>query len=256
MAGALARLKSLLGFEGSARGPFNGMGELGNFYGIEPLGDGWQRNLEIGTHGARTVPGVYACVMAISRAISQCYPRHIRVADGIREDVKTSAAYRVLRAPNHYQNSPDFLLNLVATALFDGEAFAVATRNDRSEINSLHLLPRGCCSPRVDPDTRDIFYSVGESPLAPGGADFVVPQRDILHLLDQSLRAEGVQIFIGQESGYGILDDCSLVTAPYMLDNETVGVLGVIGPTRMAYERVIPIVDVTARLLSNALSAA
>ncbi len=80
-------------------------------------------------------------------------------------------------------------------------------------------------------------------------------KRDILHLLDQSLRAEGVQIFIGQESGYQILDDCSLVTAPYTLDNETVGVLGVIGPTRMAYERVIPIVDVTARLLGSALNS-
>jgi len=78
---------------------------------------------------------------------------------------------------------------------------------------------------------------------------------DILNLLDLSLRAEGVQIFIGQESGYQILDDCSLVTAPYMLDNETVGVLGVIGPTRMAYERVIPIVDVTARLLGSALNS-
>ena len=51
-------------------------------------------------------------------------------------------------------------------------------------------------------------------------------QRDILHLLDQSLRAEGVQIFIGQESGYTILDDCSVVTAPYSLDQEVVGVLG------------------------------
>jgi heat-inducible transcriptional repressor len=80
-------------------------------------------------------------------------------------------------------------------------------------------------------------------------------KRDILHLLDQSLRAEGVQIFIGQESGYQILDDCSIVTAPYMLDNETVGVLGVIGPTRMAYERVIPIVDITARLLGSALNS-
>jgi heat-inducible transcriptional repressor len=80
-------------------------------------------------------------------------------------------------------------------------------------------------------------------------------RRDILHLLDLSLRAEGVQIFIGQESGYQILDDCSLVTAPYTLDNETVGVLGVIGPTRMAYERVIPIVDVTARLLGSALNS-
>lgn len=80
-------------------------------------------------------------------------------------------------------------------------------------------------------------------------------QRDILHLLDQSLHAEGVQIFIGQESGYTILDDCSVVTAPYTLDKEVVGVLGVIGPTRMAYERVIPIVDVTAKLLGAALNS-
>jgi heat-inducible transcriptional repressor len=79
-------------------------------------------------------------------------------------------------------------------------------------------------------------------------------QRDILHLLDQSLRADGVQIFIGQESGYTILDDCSVVTAPYTLDKEVVGVLGVIGPTRMAYERVIPIVDITAKLLGAALN--
>lgn len=80
-------------------------------------------------------------------------------------------------------------------------------------------------------------------------------QRDILHLLDQSLKAEGVQIFIGQESGYTILDDCSIVTAPYTLDQEVVGVLGVIGPTRMAYERVIPIVDITAKLLGSALNS-
>lgn len=79
-------------------------------------------------------------------------------------------------------------------------------------------------------------------------------QRDILHLLDQSLLAEGVQIFIGQESGYTMLDDCSVVTAPYSLDKEAVGVLAVIGPTRMAYERVIPIVDLTAKLLSIALN--
>jgi len=80
-------------------------------------------------------------------------------------------------------------------------------------------------------------------------------QRDILHLLDQSLRAEGVQIFIGQESGYQILDDCSVVTAPYAAGDAVIGVLGVIGPTRMAYERVIPIVDLTAKLLSAALNS-
>ena len=80
-------------------------------------------------------------------------------------------------------------------------------------------------------------------------------KHDILRLLDSCLRAEGIQIFIGQESGYRILDDISVVTAPYMLDNQVVGVLGIIGPTRMAYERVIPIVDITAKLLGSALNA-
>ena len=79
-------------------------------------------------------------------------------------------------------------------------------------------------------------------------------KRDILHLLDHSLRAQGVHIFIGHESGYQILDDCSVVTAPYSSDTEVLGVLGVIGPTRMAYERVIPIVDLSAKLLGAALS--
>jgi heat-inducible transcriptional repressor len=80
-------------------------------------------------------------------------------------------------------------------------------------------------------------------------------KHDILRLLDGCLRADGIQIFIGQESGYRILDDISVVTAPYTLDNKVVGVLGIIGPTRMAYERVIPIVDVTAKLLGSALNA-
>ncbi|MCX7627559.1 MAG: heat-inducible transcriptional repressor HrcA [Methylophilaceae bacterium] len=76
----------------------------------------------------------------------------------------------------------------------------------------------------------------------------------LLQLLDHGQRAQGVQIFIGGESGYALLDECSMVTAPYEVDGEVVGTLGVIGPTRMAYERIIPIVDVTAKLLSNALS--
>ena len=79
-------------------------------------------------------------------------------------------------------------------------------------------------------------------------------KRQILHLLDQCVENEGVQIFIGEESGYQMLDECSLVTAPYSVDGQIVGVLGVIGPTRMAYERVIPIVDATARILSAALN--
>jgi heat-inducible transcriptional repressor len=79
-------------------------------------------------------------------------------------------------------------------------------------------------------------------------------KRDILQLLDQSLHADGVQIFIGEESGYDVLDECSVVASPYRVDGRVVGVLGVIGPTRMAYDRVIPIVDVTAQLLGASLN--
>jgi heat-inducible transcriptional repressor len=79
-------------------------------------------------------------------------------------------------------------------------------------------------------------------------------KRDMLHLLDQCIHSEGIQIFIGEESGYGMLDECSMVTAPYSVDGQILGVLGVIGPTRMAYDRVIPIVDATARLLGAALN--
>jgi len=76
----------------------------------------------------------------------------------------------------------------------------------------------------------------------------------LLQLLDQSRNAAGVQIFIGGESDLLPLDECSLVTAPYSVDGQVVGTLGVVGPTRMAYERVVPIVDITAKLLSSALS--
>lgn len=76
----------------------------------------------------------------------------------------------------------------------------------------------------------------------------------LMQLLDVSSKATGVQIFIGGESQLVPMDDMSVVTAPYEVNGKIVGTLGVIGPTRMAYERVIPIVDITAKLLSNALS--
>lgn len=76
----------------------------------------------------------------------------------------------------------------------------------------------------------------------------------VIHLLDQCMKADGVQIFIGEESGYKAFEQCSLVTSPYSVGNEVVGVLGVIGPTRMAYEKIIPFVDITAKLLGAALN--
>jgi heat-inducible transcriptional repressor len=76
----------------------------------------------------------------------------------------------------------------------------------------------------------------------------------LIKILDLALRGQGVQIFIGGESGVAAPDDVSIVTSPYRVDGEVVGTVGVIGPTRMAYERVVPIVDVTAKLLTSALS--
>lgn len=84
--------------------------------------------------------------------------------------------------------------------------------------------------------------------------DLFEQRAGLMKLLDISHQAAGVQIYIGDESGLAPLDECSVVTAPYAVDGQVVGSLGVIGPTRMAYERVIPIVDITARLLSSALS--
>jgi len=79
-------------------------------------------------------------------------------------------------------------------------------------------------------------------------------KRSILQLLDHSLKAPGVQIFIGKESGFDVLGECSLVTATYSANDQVLGALGVIGPTRMAYDRIIPIVDVTAKVLGTVLN--
>jgi heat-inducible transcriptional repressor len=84
--------------------------------------------------------------------------------------------------------------------------------------------------------------------------DMFEQKTSLMQLLDVSSKASGVQIFIGGESNLVPLDEMSVVTAPYEMNGSIVGTLGVIGPTRMAYERVIPIVDITAKLLSNALS--
>jgi heat-inducible transcriptional repressor len=79
-------------------------------------------------------------------------------------------------------------------------------------------------------------------------------KQDLLDLLDRSMKVSGVSIFIGEESGYESLGDCSVITAPYESDGEVIGTLGVVGPTRMSYGQVISVVNVTSKLLSNALS--
>ena len=76
----------------------------------------------------------------------------------------------------------------------------------------------------------------------------------LMRLLESSNRAEGVQIFIGGDSSLVPMEEISVISAPNQVNGEVVGTLGVIGPTRMAYEKLIPIVDITSKLVSSALS--
>ncbi len=84
--------------------------------------------------------------------------------------------------------------------------------------------------------------------------DLFEQKTELMRLLENSSKAEGVRIYIGGESGVVPYEDLSIVSAPYEVDGRIVGTLGVIGPTRMAYERMIQLVDITARLVGNALS--
>jgi heat-inducible transcriptional repressor len=84
--------------------------------------------------------------------------------------------------------------------------------------------------------------------------DMFEQKTELMKLLDVSSKATGIQIYIGGDSHLLPMDEMSVVTAPYQVNGNIVGTLGVIGPTRMEYQRVIPIVDITARLLSSALS--
>ena len=118
---------------------------------------------------------------------------------------------------------------------------------------------------QVTGDTNDAYRVQGESNLLrfqnntnnmqlQQMMDMFHHKRDMLSLLDRCIQGEGVKIFIGNEVGIEGLGDCSVVTAPYSVKGELIGVLGVIGPTRINYDKVIPVVDVTARLLSEALN--
>ncbi len=139
-----------------------------------------------------------------------------------------------------------------------------ATRDEMNQLMS--LVVEMSQKIFVEKDDRKDYVLAGETNLMEinelsdierlrGLFDAFSQKRDILHLLDQALNATGVKIFIGEESGYEAFEQCSIVTSAYSDDSRTLGVLGVIGPTRMEYERVIPIVDLTAKMLGLALNS-
>ena len=136
----------------------------------------------------------------------------------------------------------------------------------RSRIDAYLEAALELASAAIDnPDTADGVVVAGEVSLLNQASpedmqklrelfDAFERKRDLLELMERCSRADGIQIFIGEEAGFDVFGDFSVITAPYAQGAQSLGVLGVIGPTRMAYERVIPIVDVTARMLTAALS--
>jgi heat-inducible transcriptional repressor len=139
-----------------------------------------------------------------------------------------------------------------------------AMQKDRQNMNSLMLRTLEMAEKAFEPKDQGDYVVAGRENLFDISQDKALDdirelfkafslKGDILHLLDRCMESNGMQLFIGQESGYEILDGCSVVTSPYHVEGELVGVLGVIGPTRMAYDKIIPIVDATARVLSAAL---
>ena len=134
-----------------------------------------------GTHNAM----VEACVSAYSQTIAMCPGDHWRLkSNGGRERVKTSALARLLRYPNDYQSISDFLLNTVRELYLYGNSYAVGLRNDRYEIDELHLMNPAISYPRVA-ESGEIFYFLGGNDVLAkrfGEQFIVVPARDVLHI--------------------------------------------------------------------------
>ena len=139
------------------------------------------------------------------------------------------------------------------------------TREDMSKSMQTMIEFAGQVFDSDEPDDADDMLVAGETNLMDHADlgdvtklrelfDAFEQKRDIFHLLERCASAEGVQIFIGRESGYDALGECSVVTAPYEINGKLLGVVGVVGPKRMSYAQVIPVVDVTSKLLSAALN--
>jgi HK97 family phage portal protein len=134
---------------------------------------------------------VYACIMVYARTIAQLPGRHMRLEDDNgTEEVKTSALSRIMRRPNDYQTRSDFMFNLVTSLLYQGNAYGIALRNDRFEIDQLHLLQPRSVQPYISPEGGEIFYSIGSNPILDARMSteemsfnrFIVPARDVLHV--------------------------------------------------------------------------
>lgn len=184
-----AKVKSYLGIggaEGSWRGPFYGQSESGGWHQVGSIEDGFQRNLA--GPGAPGVAPVYSCVMLNARAVSQCEPKHlVPSSNGAMVPSTTSPASRVLRNPNSYETYTQLIYNTCAEMLFQGESIWLVTRDDRYAITAAHRIPRGTWSVYIEPESKEIFYSISNAEMI-NVPDYLVPARDICHFRQHTPR--------------------------------------------------------------------
>jgi HK97 family phage portal protein len=148
----------------------------------------WQCGYDVQPYGSSAI--VEACISAYSQTVAMCSGTHWRLLpNGGRERVTTSALSRILRKPNEYATISDFMLNLTHALYQDGNAYALALRNDRFEIESLHLMDSRLSWPRIATN-GELFYALGgneiiERTFSNIGAESAlsaVPARDVLHV--------------------------------------------------------------------------
>lgn len=128
-------------------------------------------------------PVVHACVDAYAQTIAALPGGHYRydTENGGKTIVTTSALSRIMRNPNSYQTRSDFMYNLIKQLLYTGNAYAVAYRNDRNEVESLHIVESRSTQPYIDPESKSVYYGCGDNVLA-GDLSMMIPARDVLHI--------------------------------------------------------------------------
>ena len=162
-------------------------------FGSTSDGNNWRNNpqwFQMGdgppnSNDAMSVSTVYACVKLISEEMARLNIDHLKEGEngGTEKDIKTSA-FRVMRNPNRYQSRSDFVLYMMMQLLLTGNAYAVATRDKRGSVNSLHPLPGSSCTPHVVRETGEVFYHFSSFDLSVSeiGEGVMVPQSEVLHI--------------------------------------------------------------------------
>jgi HK97 family phage portal protein len=175
----------------------------------------WQQGYTPVSLGAQSAM-VEACVSAYAQTVAMCPGDHWRLNDkGGRERVKTSALSRLLRHPNDYQSISDFLLNVTRSLYLEGNAYALGLRNDRFEIDELHLMDPTQSHPRLA-STGDIFYQLCGNQVIEkrlGAEPLIVPQRDVLHIRLHTVRHRWPVPLIGESPIVAAYSDIGVTNA-------------------------------------------